>query len=83
LDLSGTKWREAGENCIMRGFMTCTLHQMLLGRSIKQDGVGDVCSTHGINAYKILVGNPERKRTFGRTRLRWEGNIAMDLREIE
>jgi hypothetical protein len=56
---------------------------MLLGRSIKQDGVGDVCSTHGINAYKILVGNPERKRTFGRTRLRWEGNIAMDLREIE
>jgi hypothetical protein len=25
------KWQEAGEDCIMRSFVTCALHQMLLG----------------------------------------------------
>jgi hypothetical protein len=25
------KWREAGEDCIMRSFIICTLHQLLLG----------------------------------------------------
>jgi hypothetical protein len=27
------KWQEVGEDCIMRSFMTCTLQQILLGRS--------------------------------------------------
>jgi hypothetical protein len=30
LDLRGRKWQEAREDCIMRNFITCTLHQMLL-----------------------------------------------------
>jgi hypothetical protein len=30
-DPRGRKWREAEEHCIMRSFITCTLHQMLLG----------------------------------------------------
>jgi hypothetical protein len=34
------------------------------------------------NAYRILVGNPERKRPIGRPRRRWEDNIRVDLREI-
>jgi hypothetical protein len=34
------------------------------------------------NAYRILVGKPERKRPLGRPRRRWVGNIKMDLREI-
>jgi hypothetical protein len=34
------------------------------------------------NAYRILVGKPERKRPLGRPRRRWENNIRMDLREI-
>jgi hypothetical protein len=34
------------------------------------------------NAYRILVGNPERKRPLGRSRRRWVDNINMDLREI-
>jgi hypothetical protein len=29
----GRKWREAGEDFIMRSFITCTLHQILLGSS--------------------------------------------------
>jgi hypothetical protein len=34
------------------------------------------------NAYRILVGNPERKRPLGRLRRRWVDNIKIDLREI-
>jgi hypothetical protein len=35
------------------------------------------------NAYRTLVGKPERKRPRGRPRRRWVDNIEMDLREIE
>jgi hypothetical protein len=34
------------------------------------------------NAYNILVGNPEDKRSFGSSRHRWKDNIRMDLSEI-
>jgi hypothetical protein len=34
-----------------------------------------------MNAYRILVGKPERKRTLGRVRRRWVDNIKIDLRE--
>jgi hypothetical protein len=42
------------------------------------------CSTNEEkrNAYRILVGKPERKRPLGRPRRRWEDNIRMDLGEI-
>jgi hypothetical protein len=33
-------------------------------------------------AYSILVRRPEGRRSLGRPRRRWEGNIKMDLREI-
>jgi len=35
------------------------------------------------NAYKILVGNSDRKRPLGRPKRRWEDSIRMNLREIE
>jgi hypothetical protein len=34
------------------------------------------------NAYRILVGKPERKRPLGRQRRRWVDNIKIDLKEI-
>jgi hypothetical protein len=34
------------------------------------------------NAYTNLVGNPEVKRPFGRSRRRWKAGIKMDLREV-
>jgi hypothetical protein len=41
------------------------------------------CSTNGEkNAYRILVGKPERKRPLGRPRRRWVDNIKMDHRVI-
>jgi hypothetical protein len=32
--------------------------------------------------YRVLVGKPERKRSLGRPRRRWENNIKMDLQEV-
>jgi len=29
-----------------------------------------------------LVGKPEKKKPLGRPRRRWEGNVKMDLKEI-
>jgi hypothetical protein len=43
--------------------------------------MGRECSTNG-KEEEISVGNPEGKRTLGRPRRRWDGNIKMDLREI-
>jgi hypothetical protein len=42
------------------------------------------CSTHGEkrNAYRILVGKPEGKRSLGRAGRMLVCNIKMDLREI-
>jgi hypothetical protein len=49
--------------------------------------VGWTCGTHGgrerRGVYRISVGSSAGKRPLGRPRRRWEGNIKMDLREIE
>jgi hypothetical protein len=47
-----------------------------------EDEMGRTCSTNGErrNAYRILVGNPEGKRSLGRSKRRWVDNIKMDLR---
>jgi hypothetical protein len=34
------------------------------------------------NAYRLLVGKPERKKPLGRPRHRWGDNIRMDLGEV-
>jgi hypothetical protein len=35
------------------------------------------------NAYSILVGKPEAKRSLGSPRRMWEDNIKMDIKGIE
>jgi hypothetical protein len=35
------KWREAGEDCIMKSFVVCTLYQ------VKEDVMDGAFSTHG------------------------------------
>ena len=32
--------------------------------------------------YRVLVGKPEKRRSLGRHRRRWEDNIKMDLQEV-
>ena len=34
------------------------------------------------DAYRILVGKPQRNRPLGRPTLRWEDNIKMDLQDV-
>jgi hypothetical protein len=34
------------------------------------------------NAYKLLVGKPEGKRSLGRPKRRWVDNIRVDLGEV-
>jgi hypothetical protein len=34
------------------------------------------------NAYRLLVGKPEGKRSIGRPRCRWMDNIRIDLGEV-
>jgi hypothetical protein len=34
------------------------------------------------NAYRLLVGKPERKRPLGRPSRRWVNNIKMDLADV-
>ena len=34
------------------------------------------------NAYRVLVGKPEGKRSIGKLRCKWKDNIKMDLREM-
>jgi hypothetical protein len=49
---------------------------------LKKDEMGGACSTNREkrNAYRILVGTPERKRLLERPRRRWVDNIKMNLR---
>jgi hypothetical protein len=34
------------------------------------------------NAYSILVGNPQGKRSLGRPKSRWLENIKLDFRDV-
>jgi hypothetical protein len=51
---------------------------------VKEDEVGRACSMNleKRNAYRILVGKPEGKRTLGNLRRRWVDNMKMHLKEI-
>jgi hypothetical protein len=41
-----------------------------------------VCMGEGRGVYRVLVGKPEKKRTLGRPRRRWEDNIKTDLQKV-
>jgi hypothetical protein len=34
-------------------------------------------------AYRVLVGKPDGKKSFGRPRCRWADNIKMGLQKVE
>jgi hypothetical protein len=52
------------------------------GDHIKKNEMDGVFSTCGSDAHRVVVGVPEGKRPLERTRLRWEGNMNMDLKGI-
>jgi hypothetical protein len=62
----------------MKSVITHTLRQ------VKEVEMDMTCSMHEEkrNAYRILVGKPERKRPLRRPRHRWKYNIIVDLTEV-
>jgi len=40
------------------------------------------CMGESRGVYRVLVGEPQRKKPLGRPRRRWEDNIKMDLQEV-
>jgi hypothetical protein len=44
--------------------------------------VGYVARMGDRNAYRVLVGRPEGKRSLGRRRLKWKNKIKMYLPEV-
>jgi hypothetical protein len=60
------------------------LLQLYLLSLMKEYEMSRACSTNGEkrNAYMILVGKPEGKRSLGRPRRRWVDNIKINLIEI-
>jgi hypothetical protein len=82
LDLQARKWQEAGEDSIMRSFITCMLYHIRVIKSRKIRWTGHVAHTGEMrNTYNILVGKHEGKRSLRIPRHRWEDNIRMDFRE--
>jgi hypothetical protein len=50
----------------------------------KEDEMGRACSVNHetMNAYRVLVGTPEKRRPLGRPRYMWVDNIKTVLIEI-
>jgi hypothetical protein len=55
-----------------------------LGDQIEKNEIGGNVASIGDRrgVYCVLVGKPEGKRPFGRSRCRWKDKINMDLQEV-
>jgi hypothetical protein len=73
-----------GENYTLKNVMICTPHQILFGRSKREEWNGRACNVLGEKrgAYRVVVGKPEGKSPLGRPRRRWEVNMKMVLLEV-
>jgi hypothetical protein len=83
--LTGRKWQETGEDCIMRSFVNLYASPNIVRfiKSIMVRWARHLARMGEMrNACNILGGKSERKRSLGRPRRGWEDNIRMDLREI-
>jgi len=53
-------------------------------KSRTTEWMGHIARTRreSIYIHKVLIGKPERKRSLGKARRRWEYNIKTDIQEI-
>jgi hypothetical protein len=74
-------WRKLHNNELHSLYSSPSIVRMIKSRRMRWVGhvahMGD-----GKGVYRVLVGTPEGKRSLGRPRHMWEGNIKMDLREM-
>jgi hypothetical protein len=61
------------------------LTQCNAGDKIENNEMGKACRSDGVGrgVYRVFMGKPEKKRRLGKSRLRWEDNINIDLQEVE
>jgi hypothetical protein len=65
--MEGGSTERMEKNSVMGVSMICTPYRILFGEKSNEDDMVGTCSMHWVdeNAYRILVGKPERKRQPG------------------
>jgi len=73
-----------GNDLLLQTHCIFTLHQYYWSGQVKQDELGEVCSTHRSveKCIQNFVWKPERKKPVRRSRHKLEYNIRMDVREL-
>jgi hypothetical protein len=75
-------WRRLHNDELHDLYSSLNIVRVIKSRRMKWAGY--VARTReGRGAYRVFAGRPDGKRPLGRPRRRWEGNIKIDLREIE
>jgi len=79
----GSSNRRLEKNCIMRSFMICANHRILLGRpNVGCDGRGMWHVWKG-KYYRVLEGRSGGKGPNTRPNVRWDDKIIVQLNEKE
>ena len=75
------KWRKLHNEELNDLYSSPDIVRVIKSRSLRWVGhVACVGERRGV--YRVLFGRPEGRKPLGRSRLRWERNIKMDLREV-
>jgi hypothetical protein len=74
-------WRKLHNEELHNLYSSSSIIRMIKSRVIWAGH--EACMGAKKNAYTILMGKPEGRRSLGRPRRRFDDNIKMDLREIE
>ena len=72
------EWRKL-HNEELNLYSSLNIVQVIKSRRMRWAGHVACMGRRGV--YRVLVGEPERKRPLGRSRHRWEDNIKMDLQK--
>jgi len=76
------EWRKLHNEEVNDLYFSPNIVRVIKSRRMRWAGhVARVGERRGV--YRVLVGKHEGKRPLGRPRRRWEGNIKMDLQEVE
>jgi hypothetical protein len=75
------EWRRLHKKQIYALFYAPNFIRMIKLRRLRWAG-HVACMGQRRGVYRILVGKPEGRRTFGRPRHRWKDSIKMDLPEV-